>query len=165
MSYIIQWTGISMTLEQYFHVINKQPVKEPTMLDVLKAYWYDLFRFEQPQETIKTVDEDVWEFAITTGAYVWDGKPVPAKFDHITGFTDEGTWIEVVEKILEKLGEHYGYDIKSQVYYAVDVPTNDAPLEGQGRKLNDGVLQQLLLAFPEVYERNAKFGETKNLFE
>ena len=154
-----------MTLDEYFHqIVSKQPVKEPTMLDALKAYWHDLFRFEQPQETIKTVDEDVWEFAISTGAYVWDGKPIPAKFDHICGFTDEGTWIEVVEQILEKLGEHYGYDIKSQVYYAVELPTNEITGEAQGRKLNDGVLQQLLLAFPEVYERNENFGEAKDIF-
>ena len=155
-----------MTLEEYFHVINKQPVKEPTMLDALKAYWHDLFRFEQqPQDAIKTVDKDVWEFAISTGAYVWDGEPIPAKFDHITGFTDDGTWIDVVEQILDVLGQHYGYDIKSQVYYAVEVPTNDIfNGEAQGRKLNDGVLQQLLLAFPEVYDRNENFGEAKDIF-
>jgi hypothetical protein len=156
-----------MTLEEYFHkIINKQPSKEPTMLDALKAYWHDLFRFEQqPQETAETVDEDMWAFAISTGAYEWDGEPIPAKTDHIGGKTDDGTWITVVERILDVLGQHYGYDIKSQVYYAVEVPTNDMfDGEARGRKLNDGVLQQLLLAFPEVYERNENFGEAKDIF-
>lgn len=159
-----------MTLDEYFHKIINQPriveIKEPTMLEALKAYWHDLFRFEQPhEEVIQKVDADVWEFAISTGAYVWDGEPVPAKYDHVTGFTDDYTWIHIVEEILTKLSDHFGYDIKSQVYYAVEIPTNDIAGEGQGRKLNDAVLQQLLLAFPEVYERNAKFGEVKNVFE
>lgn len=155
-----------MTLDEYFHVIiNKQPSKEPTMLDALKAYWHDLFRFEHPhEEVVENVDPDMWAFAISTGAYVWDGEPIPAKTDHIGGCTDDGTWITVVEQILDVLSEHYGYDIKSQVYYAVEFPTNDLEGEGKGRKLNDGVLQQLLLAFPEVYERNEEFGKVKDIF-
>jgi hypothetical protein len=154
-----------LTLEEYFHVINKQPVKEPTMLDALKAYWHDLFKFEQYEAKFIEVPEDTWGFYAHTGAYVWDDKPIPTKNDHIGGKTDEGTWINVVEQILDVLSDHYGYDIKSQVYYAVEVPTNDIfNGEAQGRKLNDGVLQQLLLAFPEVYERNENFGEAKDIF-
>ena len=156
-----------LTLEEYFHqIVSKQPSKEPTMLDALKAYWHNLFRFEQPQEeVVENVDPDMWAFCIQTGAYVWDDEPVPAKHDHIGGCTDEGTWIHIVEQILDVLSEHFGYDIKSQVYYAVEIPTNDIfNGEAQGRKLNDDILQQLLLAFPEVYERNENFGEAKDIF-
>ena len=128
----------------------------------VKGAWDSLYAWED--KTI-IVPEDTWGFYAHTGAYVWDGKPIAAKNDHIGGSTDDGTWINVVEQILDVLGEHYGYDIKSQVYYAVEVPTNDIfNGEAQGRKLNDGVLQQLLLAFPEVYERNENFGEAKDIF-
>ena len=154
-----------MTLEEYFHVINQpSKQKEPTMLDALKAYWHNLFRFEQQEEVVENVNPDMWAFCIQTGAYVWDDEPIPAKHDHIGGCTDDGTWINIVEQILDVLSEHFGYDIKSQVYYAVEIPTNDLEGEGKGRKLNDGVLQQLLLAFPEVYERNENFGEAKDIF-
>ena len=55
-----------MTLEQYFKLIVKPTTqKEPTMLEALKAYWHDLFRFEQPhEEEIQTVEADVWELSL-----------------------------------------------------------------------------------------------------
>jgi len=50
------------------------------------------------------------------------------------------------------MGEHYGYNIKEQVYYSVAFPMNIEGNSGHGRMLNDEVVQKLLLAYPEVYE-------------
>jgi len=68
----------------------------------------------------------------------------------------EGTWIEVLDTILDKMEAHYGYNIKEQVYYSVTFPLNDTddkgnPFPGFSRCLNDERLQQILLAFPELY--------------
>jgi hypothetical protein len=70
--------------------------------------------------------------------------------------------MEVLDRILDEMSKHYGYNIKEQVYYSVEFPLNELddrtgkPFAGYGRSLNDKVLQQLLLAFPEVYDVNFK---------
>ena len=68
----------------------------------------------------------------------------------------EGTWMEVLDTVLDAMEAHYGYNIKEQVYYSVNFPLNDTdergnPFPGYGRCLNDDRLQQILLAFPELY--------------
>ena len=68
----------------------------------------------------------------------------------------EGTWFEVLDRILDAMEAHYGYNIKEQIYYSVNFPLNDTddkgiPYPGYGRCLNDERLQQILLAFPELY--------------
>jgi glycine cleavage system protein P-like pyridoxal-binding family len=74
----------------------------------------------------------------------------------------ETIWMEVLDRILDEMSKHYGYSIKDQVYYAVEFPLNEVdehtgkPFAGYGRSLNDKVLQQLLLSFPEVYEVDFK---------
>jgi hypothetical protein len=64
----------------------------------------------------------------------------------------EGTWMEVLDKVMDEMEKHYGYNIKEQVYYSVNLPLNNPEFAGHGRCLNDERLQQILLAFPELYE-------------
>ena len=59
--------------------------------------------------------------------------------------------MEVFDTILDAMEAHYGYNIKEQVYYSVTFPLNDPDFPGFSRCLNDERLQQILLAFPELY--------------
>jgi hypothetical protein len=157
-------------LEQYFHVIN-QP-KEATMFEYLKNKWTELtttkYEFVEEPETLPM--EDYWAFEIHTGEWVDEyGETVPSKHDVIIKDNDS-TWHEVLDTILDVMGEHYGYNIKEQVYYSVAFPNNTLyyspdgkPQAGYGRMLNDDVLQQLLLAYPEVYEMRVNGFEWKPL--
>lgn len=114
-------------------------------------------------------EDGYWGFEIYTPAFTSDGEYFPVK--HTTLLEPhEGTWMEVLDQILDVMSLHYGYDIKEQVYYSVEYPLNEInertgkPFAGYGRCLNDNLLQQLLLAHPEVYE-SQMFGEpTKDLF-
>lgn len=141
-----------MTLEQYFHAIN-QP-KETTMFEYLKNKWTELtttkYAFVEEPETLPM--EDYWAFEIHTGEWVDEFNEVrPVKHDVIIKDNDS-TWHDVLDQILDVMGEHYGYNIKEQVYYSVYLPLNIEGKAGHGRMLNDEVLQKLLLAYPEVYE-------------
>jgi hypothetical protein len=60
--------------------------------------------------------------------------------------------MEVLDNVLDAMEAHYGYNIKEQVYYSVHYPLNQPEYAGHGRCLNDERLQQILLAFPELYE-------------
>jgi len=107
-------------------------------------------------------EEGYWAFEMYTPDYVCDGEFEPKQHDCIIELNDT-TWIETLDQILDVMGKHYGYNIKEQVYYSVTFPLNDE-CAGYGRSLNDDVLQQLLLAHPEVYE-SQMFGQpTKDLF-
>ncbi len=155
-----------MTLDEYFHVINKQPIKEQTMFERSKAYfqslkdsWSSLYKWDVEIESNETAMEgDYWAFEMYTEPYVnEEGKRISAVHSMLIE-PHETTWMEVLDKILDEMEKHYGYNIKEQVYYSVSFPLNidneytGTPLVGKGRCLNDEVLQQLLLAFPEVYE-------------
>lgn len=68
----------------------------------------------------------------------------------------EGAWMEVLDTVLDAMEEHYGYSIKEQVYYSVNFPLNTLDINGKefagySRCLNDDLLQQVLLAHPELY--------------
>ena len=142
-----------MTLDDYFHkIVNTQPPKELTMLEALKAKWNEFWSFgytwvEEPDAVL----EDSWAFEIHTSGYVSEGEIVLPQHDFIVDSND-GTWMDVLDQILDVLGKHYGYNIKEQVYYSVWAPLNKEGCAGYGRELNDEVLQQLLLSYPEVYE-------------
>jgi hypothetical protein len=140
-----------MTLDDYFHkIVNTPPLKELTMLEAMKAKWTEFFttQFKWIEETKEpTEPEDSWAFYARTSAY----EDIAAKETFINGEQD-GTWMEIVDQILEVLGHHYGYNIKEQVYYSVAFPLNDPDCAGYGRELNDEVLQKLLLSHPEIYE-------------
>ena len=131
------------------------------MFEYLKNKWTELtttrYKFVEEPETLPM--EDYWAFEIHTGEWVDEfGSTVLPKHDVIIKDNDS-TWHEVLDQILDVMSEHYGYNIKEQVYYSVTFPNNTLyyspdgkPPAGYGRMLNDEVLQQLLLAYPEVYE-------------
>ena len=156
-----------MTLNEYFHlIVNKPPVKEKPMnflklsmffteqLEKIKNLWTKPVAFvEQKQEVL---EEDYWAFEMYTNEWIDEyGETVPVKHT-LTIEPHEGTWMEVIDRVIEEIEKHYGYDIKSRVYYSVEFPLNNLdhegkPMAGYGRCLNDEVLQQLLLAFPQAY--------------
>jgi hypothetical protein len=144
-------------LDQYFHVINQPRKKEATMfersVEYLKNKWTELtttkYEFVEQPETLPM--DDYWAFEIKTSGYESDGEIVEAKHDVIIKDNDS-TWHDVLDQILDVMGEHYGYNIKEQVYYSVYLPFNIEGEAGYGRMLNDDVLQKILLAYPEVYE-------------
>jgi hypothetical protein len=159
-----------MTLEQYFHAINQPRKKEATMFEYLKNKWTELTttKYEFQPEPLKG-EEDYWVFEIHTSAYECDGEAVPMKHNIIMDNNDS-TWHDTLDQILDVMGDHYGYNIKEQVYYSVTFPNNTLyyspdgkPQAGYGRMLNDDVLQQLLLAYPEVYEMRVNGFEWKPL--
>jgi hypothetical protein len=155
----------AITLEQYFHlIVNKPPVKEQPMnflklsmffteqLEKIKNLWTKPVAFVEQE----VLEEDYWAFEMYTNEWVDEfGETVPVKHT-LTIEPHEGTWMEVIDRVIEEIEKHYGYDIKSRVYYSVEFPVNDLdaegkPMAGYGRCLNDEVLQQLLLAFPQAY--------------
>jgi len=156
-----------MTLDEYFHkIVNTQPPKEQTMFERSKAYfqslkdsWSSLYKWDVEIESNETAMEgDYWAFEMYTEPYVnEEGKRISAVHSMLIE-PHETTWMEVLDKILDEMEKHYGYNIKEQVYYSVSFPLNidneytGTPLVGKGRCLNDEVLQQLLLAYPEVYD-------------
>jgi hypothetical protein len=160
----------AITLDQYFHlIINKPtPVKESTMFDNVKVSMQSVrekfaLLWTKPTTFVDNTDEqdnneDYWSFEMYTGTWVdFEGEPQPARHTIIVE-PHGGTWMGVLDTILDAMNKHYGYDIKEQVYYSVRFPMNGIceftgkPVDGNGRCLNDDVLQQLLLAYPEAYE-------------
>ena len=154
-----------LTLEDYFHKIVNQPlVKEQTMFERTKMFFTQSVEkinslLTKPvafQDTKQPLEEDYWAFAMYTNEWIDEhGETVPVKHT-LTIEPHEGTWMEVIDRVIEEIEKHYGYDIKSRVYYSVEFPLNDLdhegkPMAGYGRCLNDEVLQQLLLAFPQAY--------------
>ena len=138
------------------------------MFEVMKAKWTEFFttQFKWIEETKEPLEpEDYCAFYAHTSAY----DDITAKETFINGEQD-GTWMEVLDQILDVMSFHYGYDIKEQVYYSVEYPLNEIdertgkPFAGYGRCLNDNLLQQLLLAHPEVYESHMFGKPTKDLF-
>ena len=60
-------------------------------------------------------------------------------------FEDGCTWIEVVEHFLHFLEAQYGYDLRSQVYYSLLMPTNNYDMtKAVGREMNRNVFESLL---------------------
>lgn len=156
-----------MTLEQYFKLIVKPTeTKEPTMFERAKLF------FTQQIEKINSlltkptafVEEDptlyedgYWAFEMYTPEWIDEHGNTVKPITTMLLEPHEGTWMEVLDRILDAMEKHYGYSIKEQVYYSVNFPLNDTDHEGNsfpgyGRCLNDERLQQILLAFPELYE-------------
>jgi hypothetical protein len=168
MLYIIQWMETSMTpepyrsLERYFaRIVNITPEKM-TMFEKTKLYFAQQIEkinslLTKPttfvEEDPKLYPDGYWAFEIYTPEYHCDGELWPEQHDVLID-PDETTWIEALDKILDVMGKHYGYNIKEQVYYSLTFPHNIEGEAGYGRMLNDEVLQKILLAYPEVYETN-----------
>jgi hypothetical protein len=173
-------------LEQYFHEIINQPrivyVKETTMFEKTKMFFNE--QIERCAEKINSlltkptafVEEDptlyedgYWAFEMYTPEYTSDGEDFPVQHTVLVE-PHEGTWLEVLDTILDAMEAHYGYNIKEQVYYSVTFPMNDVdpetgePYAGYGRCLNDELFQQLLLAHPELYESQMFGKPVKDLY-
>lgn len=150
-------------LTQYFKQINKS-VKGAAMFKDTLTRWKNKISllWTKPVEFVDNDEqkiEDYWSFTMYTNEWTCDGEIVPAKLTFVID-PNEGTWMSALDKILDVMEEHYGYNIKEQVYYSVKFPHNEIDAltgiayEGYGRSLNDDVLQLLLLAHPEVYQRS-----------
>lgn len=168
-------------LEEYFHqIVNKQPeTKETTMFEKTKMFFTQQIEkinslLTKPQafvEVTELLDKDYWAFEMRTGEWEdSDGITHPVKHSVVLEEQD-GTWMDVLDRILDEMEKHYGYRIKDQVYYSVAYPHNEPYFHngelpsGYGRMLNDEVLQQLLLAFPEVYEGYTFASPSKEVFK
>ena len=162
-------------LEEYFHQIVKQPhLKETTMFERTKMFFTQ--QIEHCVEKINSLltkpvafveedpklsaEEGYWSFEMYTPEWFNDELESKVEALHTSKVElNDGTWMEVLDNILDVLEKHYGYNIKEQVYYSVTFPTNTleysldgTPPAGYGRMLNDELFQQILLAFPELYE-------------
>ena len=161
-----------MTLNEYFHTIIKQPVKEPTMFENLKTHFMSLWTKPVAfvEDHPKIMDDDYWAFEMVTHERIDEEGTLRPRKETIIIEPHDTTWMEVLDRILDEMSKHYGYNIKEQVYYSVEFPLNELddrtgkPFAGYGRCLNDQMLQQLLLAFPEVYETLPFNKPTKDLF-
>jgi len=61
------------------------------------------------------------------------------------------TWIQILEDVIKVLEASYGYDIRSKVYYAVELPLFDHDHSpAPGRELDRSVLKEVLKRYPEL---------------
>lgn len=129
-------------------------------LENFKNLWTKPVAFVEEKETL--MDDDYWAFEMVTHEWIDECNEVHPLKQTIIIEPNDTTWMEVLDRILDEMSKHYGYNIKEQVYYSVEFPLNELddhtgkPFAGYGRSLNDKVLQQLLLAFPEVYDVDFK---------
>ena len=141
------------------------------MFEYLKNKWTELTttKYEFVEQDPKLHEDGYWAFEMYTPEWIDECGETQQTVHTVLVEPHEGTWMEVLDRILDAMEKHYGYSIKEQVYYSVTFPLNDVdertgePYAGYGRCLNDDVLQQLLLAHPEVYEVNESSFDWKPL--
>jgi hypothetical protein len=163
-----------MTLNEYFHAIVKNKPKELNMFEKTKMFFNEQIEkinslLTKPtafvEQDIKLYDDGYWAFEMYTPEWVDEHGATVQPVHTVLVEPHEGSWMEVLDMILDAMEAHYGYNIKEQVYYSVTFPHNDPEFPGYGRSLNDELFQQLLLAYPEVYESQIFGKPTKDLFE
>ena len=159
-----------MTLDEYFHTIINTTPKELTMFEKTKMFFNEQIEkinslLTKPVAFKEEAFEDgYWAFEMYTPEWIDEHGDNIKPVHTVLIEPHEGTWMEVLDTILDAMEAHYGYNIKEQVYYSVTFPLNKHECAGYGRSLNDEVFQQILLAFPEVYE--CKWSkEPKGVFE
>ena len=161
-------------LVEYFHKINQPTtVKGLTMFDNVKvamqavrdkftSLWKEPIEFVDNKELLLE-DQDYWAFEMVTQPWVNEFGETTSLKHTLLLEPNDSTWMEVLDTILDSMEEHYGYNIKEQVYYSVAFPMNEIgqytkePMAGFGRCLNDEILQKLLLAYPEIYKTEKAF--------
>ena len=134
------------------------------MFDAIKAKLKDLWTTkyswmdqDPPHEEEEELEEG-WALIMRTNSWVDEYEELHPMLETIIQGNNDGTWMETLDQFLDVLSKHYGYNIKEQVYYSVAMPINGVSpytgevMAGSERSLNDEVLQQLLLAYPEVYD-------------
>ena len=151
-----------MTLDDYFKLIVKPTETKETTMDFLKlSMWFtaQLENFKKlwtkptafVEEDPTLYEDGYWAFEMYTPAWTNEYNETVEPVHTVFVEPHEGTWMEVLDTVLDAMEAHYGYNIKEQVYYSVNFPLNQSDLSGYGRCLNDERLQQILLAFPELY--------------
>jgi hypothetical protein len=159
-------------VEYFSKIVQPTTVKGLTMFDNVKIAMQavrdkcsSLFTSKEvfQKDDLLLEDEDYYAFEMVTQSWINEfNEVVPLKHSIIIEPHD-GTWMEVLDNVLDVLNKHYGYNIKEQVYYSVVFPMNEIseytgePMAGFGRCLNDEILQQLLLAYPEIYKADKSF--------
>jgi hypothetical protein len=170
-----------MTLEQYFHLIIKPTTqKETTMFDKTKMFFTEQLEkinslLTKPTAFVegdpRLYEDGYWAFEMYTPEWVNEYGETVKPVHTVLVEPHEGTWMEVLDRILDAMEKHYGYSIKEQVYYSVTFPLNDVdertgePYAGYGRCLNDELLQQVLLAHPELYQSYIYGNKEQDLFK
>jgi hypothetical protein len=167
-------------LEDYFHsIINKPTVKEQKTMSFLnlsmffteqlenfKKLWTKPTAFVEIEDP-KLYENGYWAFEMYTPEWTDEFGDTVKPVHTVLIEPHEGTWMELLDHILDEMEKHYGYNIKEQVYYSVNYPLNEVnertglPFAGYGRSLNDELFQQLLLAYPEIYKAVPFGGEAK----
>jgi hypothetical protein len=161
-----------LTLDQYFHLIVNKQQKETTMFEKTKMFFNEQIEKINSLLTKPTTfvehdpmlyEEGYWAFEMYTPEWVDEHGDTVKPVHTVLVEPHEGTWMEVLDQILDAMEAHYGYNIKEQVYYSVVFPHNIEGEAGYGRSLNDEVLQKILLAYPEVYKVNVSSFKWKPL--
>ena len=151
-----------MTLDDYFKLIVKPTETKETNMSFLKLSMFFTEQLEKFKnlwtKPVAFVEEDptlyedgYWAFEMYTPSWINEYNETVEPVHTVFVEPHEGTWMEVLDTVLDAMEAHYGYNIKEQVYYSVNFPLNQSDLSGYGRCLNDERLQQILLAFPELY--------------
>lgn len=162
-----------LTLDQYFHLIVNKQQKETTMFEKTKMFFNEQIEkinslLTKPttfvEEDPKLYEDGYWAFEMYTPEWVDEHGDTVKPVHTVLVEPHEGTWMEVLDQILDAMEAHYGYNIKEQVYYSVAFPHNIEGYAGYGRSLNDELFQQLLLAHPEVYEPQMFGKSVEDLF-
>jgi hypothetical protein len=96
-------------------------------------------------------EDGYWAFEMYTPEWIDEHGDTINPVHTVLVEPHDGSWFEVLDRILDAMEAHYGYNIKEQVYYAVNFPLNKPDFAGYGRCLNDDLLQQVLLAHPDLY--------------
>jgi len=173
-----------MTLDQYFHLIINKPriveFKEPDMFEKTKMFFTEQVEklnslLTKPTTFVehdpKLYEDGYWAFEMYTPEWINEYGETVEPVHTVLVEPHEGTWLEVLDQILDAMEAHYGYSIKEQVYYSVTFPLNDVdertgePYAGYGRCLNDELLQQVLLAHPELYQSYIYGNKEQDLFK
>lgn len=118
----------------------------------------------EDNSVLEGYDDGYWAFEMYTPKWINEHGETVKPVHTVLVEPHEGTWMEVLDNVLDAMEAHYGYNIKEQVYYSVTFPLNNPKCAGYSRCLNDDLLQQVLLAHPELYLSSFE-GAPEDLYE
>ena len=118
----------------------------------------------EDNSVLEGYDDGYWAFEMYTPEWINEHGETEKPVHTVLVEPHEGAWVEVLDNVLDAMESHYGYNIKEQVYYSVTFPLNNPKCAGYSRCLNDDLLQQVLLAHPELYLSSFE-GAPEDLYE
>lgn len=118
----------------------------------------------EDNSVLEGYDDGYWAFEMYTPEWINEHGETEKPVHTVLVEPHEGAWMEVLDNVLDAMESHYGYNIKEQVYYSVTFPLNNPKCAGYSRRLNDDLLQQVLLAHPELYLSSFE-GAPEDLYE